>query len=501
MSQTVFAPSSPHVRDAVPPRQKSLAVAYVLWMTLGIFGAHRFYLGRWFTGLIYGISLGCYFCGWALDLLLLPWLVRQTNERLRREDQAYGAALREGPTAPVAQREEALPGAALEVRPLADEEVIATGPPEWARERSTLRPAEYTLQLAYFALAPCFFTVMALMLELWQLLAIMVAALVVVGLIGGVDALLRRHPTLRKVPGLDKVLGPLQRTTEFYRQNKPGHFIYYLLYPISGPLTALSSLPARRELKTFARITGGLTLVVLAPIGLSYFSVYPPHLGVTEALTTLFFYAIMVPLLVSMFLVPTVTTALTFHATHCRVRLRVLVILGLVSALPMGIAYFAVSGALSFTSAQLLDMRLDKASFQDELTEATTMIFHHWQQRFQGQGPGVVEMDKELTAQFQRHVGGRLPGNEAKAFRVLAWSMPGKGYSQRWLALAVQDGPTASTPHRLLLVAGPDGQMYSRWADLPPNVQARFTIGSARVATPEMIRSRNLLGDGVRKKG
>ncbi|MDR6225773.1 TM2 domain-containing protein [Desmospora profundinema] len=33
-------------------RRERTMVAYVLWLFLGVFGAHRFYLGRWVTGLV-----------------------------------------------------------------------------------------------------------------------------------------------------------------------------------------------------------------------------------------------------------------------------------------------------------------------------------------------------------------------------------------------------------------------------------------------------------------
>jgi hypothetical protein len=37
--------------------QKSIVVAYLLWLLLGIVGGHRFYTGRWRTGLLWMITL------------------------------------------------------------------------------------------------------------------------------------------------------------------------------------------------------------------------------------------------------------------------------------------------------------------------------------------------------------------------------------------------------------------------------------------------------------
>jgi len=51
------------VSEAVWGTPKSLPIAYALWLVLGIFGAHRFYLGRYLTGAIQAV-LGA--ASWAL---------------------------------------------------------------------------------------------------------------------------------------------------------------------------------------------------------------------------------------------------------------------------------------------------------------------------------------------------------------------------------------------------------------------------------------------------
>ncbi len=80
-------------RHASPP--KSTLLAYVLWLLLGGFGIHRFYLRRFgsgalmliltvvgyaTTGVLIGfamlIAVGLW---WLLDALLIPGLVRQAN--------------------------------------------------------------------------------------------------------------------------------------------------------------------------------------------------------------------------------------------------------------------------------------------------------------------------------------------------------------------------------------------------------------------------------------
>jgi TM2 domain-containing membrane protein YozV len=64
---------------------KNVVVAYLLWLFLGIFSAHRFYLGKPGTAILqiltYFIVIG--FVWWAIDLFLIPGMVRDKNNELR----------------------------------------------------------------------------------------------------------------------------------------------------------------------------------------------------------------------------------------------------------------------------------------------------------------------------------------------------------------------------------------------------------------------------------
>lgn len=57
----------------------SVAIAYVLWL-VGFFGAHRFYLGRPVSGLIYFFTFGLFFIGWIIDLFLIPSMAENARE-------------------------------------------------------------------------------------------------------------------------------------------------------------------------------------------------------------------------------------------------------------------------------------------------------------------------------------------------------------------------------------------------------------------------------------
>ena len=46
-------------------------MAWLLLGFLGIFGVHRFYQGKWITGILYLFTGGLFLIGWLYDLLTL----------------------------------------------------------------------------------------------------------------------------------------------------------------------------------------------------------------------------------------------------------------------------------------------------------------------------------------------------------------------------------------------------------------------------------------------
>lgn len=58
----------------------SLTVGYILWL-VGFLGAHRFYYGKKWTGLIWLLTGGLLGVGWLIDLVLMPAHEREADRR------------------------------------------------------------------------------------------------------------------------------------------------------------------------------------------------------------------------------------------------------------------------------------------------------------------------------------------------------------------------------------------------------------------------------------
>jgi serine/threonine protein kinase len=73
------SPAAPVMRAPAP--SANVGIAYLCWCAcfFGLSGLHRFYLGRWITGLVWLFTFGLLFLGQLVDLFLIPMMTRDRS--------------------------------------------------------------------------------------------------------------------------------------------------------------------------------------------------------------------------------------------------------------------------------------------------------------------------------------------------------------------------------------------------------------------------------------
>ncbi len=90
--RAVVAPGSVASTSYPVAGVKSAPIAYLLWCLclVGVSGIHRFYAGRWITGIIWLLTGGLLMIGQFVDLILIPGMIRVAN--LESALLAHGAS-------------------------------------------------------------------------------------------------------------------------------------------------------------------------------------------------------------------------------------------------------------------------------------------------------------------------------------------------------------------------------------------------------------------------
>lgn len=73
------------LREEVDSRKKSVAATWLLWLFLGVFGAHRFYLGRIGTGIAMLLTVGGLLIWSLVDAFLIPGMLRANKRQVQKE--------------------------------------------------------------------------------------------------------------------------------------------------------------------------------------------------------------------------------------------------------------------------------------------------------------------------------------------------------------------------------------------------------------------------------
>ncbi|MEM7457285.1 MAG: TM2 domain-containing protein [Planctomycetota bacterium] len=66
----------------------SVVIGYVLWI-IGFTGAHRFYYGRQWTGILWFFTGGLLGIGWLVDLFLIPGMDKEADQRFAPGSSDY----------------------------------------------------------------------------------------------------------------------------------------------------------------------------------------------------------------------------------------------------------------------------------------------------------------------------------------------------------------------------------------------------------------------------
>lgn len=69
------------------PKTTLVAYLFCLLGFVGFAGIHRFYMGKWGTGLLWFFTGGLFVIGTVIDLILIPGMVERKNDQLALQDR------------------------------------------------------------------------------------------------------------------------------------------------------------------------------------------------------------------------------------------------------------------------------------------------------------------------------------------------------------------------------------------------------------------------------
>ncbi|MBT8048318.1 MAG: TM2 domain-containing protein [Xanthomonadales bacterium] len=432
----------------------------MLWLAAGLFGAHRWYVGRWFTALIYFLMLMTVMTGgFVLELMALlgvfalidaafiPYMVRKRNAVLETQFK---------------ERPERF------IEPEGDESVAP-----WARHEPDNIGYILTtpLRVAAFILLPALAASLAVFLGVYELVVIPIAILLATGLIGSLDKIVTRHPTLGEIPGLDTALDRVGELRQYYWDNEPK--------------VLQSFLHIFRKNPPYWKIILFVLFVIAIETVVSYDSIYPPYLGPSDALEDFIVLGIVVSIGVLIILVPLTTLSFRYSLSGKRHRLQALTVAALLVSM-----FFLFLASLhekeddtpSVMSGIYLESRMESPEFRENLKQKLSAFLHYYT-RF--------ETD-DYTAQLRESLAGIAQGDEIEAFEIINGStFLGVGYKAEGGPCSLHAGGSSvegsekstqanqagkESSYRMLSIADSNGRVYHVFNDqIPKTVRDEFS--------------------------
>lgn len=220
--------------------RKRRAVAFILWLTLGLLGAHRIYLNRTWTGILMLLTGGGLLVWWVIDAFLIRGMVYRFNDE-------QGSRKRLG-----------MPPVALDFLPASDGSELAQ-PPDWY-DPASRKGARGVRKLIVDALV---LFIAGLALGLVSRATGNIEAVAAVGALLVVLNLGPQLAPLHHVPLVGDLVRWSYRLRLFYHHVKPGNAVSRFFRPMVGFIYGPFRKKNRAEVNLYLRLGGAFVVIFL----------------------------------------------------------------------------------------------------------------------------------------------------------------------------------------------------------------------------------------------
>lgn len=219
-------------------RHKRVSLARLSWLFFGLFGGHRFYVGRTGSALLMMFTFGGAFLWWMVDGFLVGGMVRAHNEEQERR-RAIG-----------------LPPLELAFMPELSDDVLRQ-PPAWTYGWRLRGAASRSIRMMGDVLVLVVAGVGLGSLSKWDGAEEAVFAILAVLLVTAAGSSTDR---IERFPGGTSLVRWSHRVRLFYYYNQPSSPLGLLFRPVTGLLTAPFRRRHRAEVKLYLQLGFAFTL-------------------------------------------------------------------------------------------------------------------------------------------------------------------------------------------------------------------------------------------------